>query len=70
MRATWVSIRQVKRLRKSALMAAQEVGRGRTLAFGGQTWLWARASEEARSAYHKFWRQALFWVGNGYVPTD
>src|SRR5262249_17624615 len=36
--------------------------KGRTLAFAGETWVWARASEESQLAHRKFWRQAIFWL--------
>jgi uncharacterized membrane protein len=37
---------------------------GRVLAYGGDTWVWARASEEGRMAHRKFWRQAIFWLSH------
>lgn len=47
-----------------ALMAGLEVGKGRSLAFGGETWVWARASEESRASHRKFWRQAILWLAH------
>ena len=46
------------------LLVTQDVGKGRVLAFGGQTWMWARSGDRGRSAHRTFWRQALFWVGH------
>ena len=43
--------------RPEPLMVGQETGQGRVLAFGGETWVWARASDEGRAAHRKFWRQ-------------
>jgi hypothetical protein len=37
---------------------------GRVLAFGGETWVWARASDEGRLAHRKFWRQVIFWLAH------
>jgi uncharacterized membrane protein len=44
------------------VMIGMQTGQGRVLAFGGETWIWARASEEGRSAHRKFWRQVIFWL--------
>jgi uncharacterized membrane protein len=49
---------------REPLMVAQEVGRGRVLSFGGETWPWARGGEEARLAHQKFWRQAVLWLAH------
>jgi len=49
---------------RDSLMVAQEVGKGRVLVFGGQTWMWARSSDEGRSIHDKFWRQAILWAGH------
>jgi uncharacterized membrane protein len=46
------------------VMAGMEAGQGRTLAFGGETWVWARASDEGRLAHRKFWRQVIFWLAH------
>ena len=46
------------------LLLSMEVGAGRVLAYGGDTWVWARASEEGRLAHRKFWRQLIFWLSH------
>lgn len=46
------------------LMLAMEVKGGRVLAYGGDTWVWARSSEEGRIAHRKFWRQVIFWLSH------
>jgi hypothetical protein len=46
------------------LMVAMEVGKGRSIAYGGDTWVWARSSDEGRLAHRKFWRQAIFWLSH------
>jgi beta-lactamase regulating signal transducer with metallopeptidase domain/uncharacterized membrane protein len=46
------------------LMVSMEVGKGRSIAYGGDTWLWYRASEESRLAHRKFWRQVVFWLSH------
>ena len=48
------------------LMVDSEVGnKGRSLAFAGETWVWARAfEEEVRQAHRKFWRQAILWLAH------
>ena len=45
-------------------MVGMEAGSGRVLAFGGETWVWARASDEGRAAHRKFWRQVIFWLAH------
>jgi RNA polymerase sigma factor (sigma-70 family) len=55
---------------RDPLMVAQEVGKGRVLAFGGQTWTWARSADQGRSTQRKFWRQALLWAGHRDPPRD
>ena len=50
------------------LLIAQAVGKGRVLACAGETWMWARASEEARSIHRKFWQRALAWTGTSHIP--
>ncbi|HEX8199888.1 MAG TPA: glutamine amidotransferase, partial [Isosphaeraceae bacterium] len=50
--------------RPEPLMVSQEFGRGRVLAFGGETWPWARASDETQAAHRKFWRQAILWLAH------
>jgi uncharacterized membrane protein len=49
---------------REPLMVGQDVGKGRVLAFGGETWGWARASEETQLAHRKFWRQGIFWLAH------
>src|SRR5262249_36122077 len=39
-------------------------GAGRVIAYGGDTWVWARASEESRLAHRKLWRQIIFWLSH------
>jgi hypothetical protein len=39
-------------------------GAGRVIAYGGDTWVWARASEEGRTGHRKFWRQVIFWLSH------
>jgi beta-lactamase regulating signal transducer with metallopeptidase domain/uncharacterized membrane protein len=46
------------------LMVSMEVGKGRSIAYGGDTWVWYRASEESRLAHRKFWRQVVFWLSH------
>jgi uncharacterized membrane protein len=47
------------------LMLSMTVGNnGRVLVYGGETWVWARATEEGRLAHHKFWRQVIFWLAH------
>jgi len=46
------------------IMVGSDVGTGRVLAFGGETWVWARASNETRLAHRKFWRQVIFWLAH------
>jgi hypothetical protein len=45
------------------LLVAQD-GKGRVLAFAGETWVWSRWSEVSRQAYLRFWRQAIFWLSH------
>jgi len=45
------------------IVGMDDVGKGRVLAFGGETWHWARSpQEEGRIAHAKFWRQAVLWL--------
>ena len=46
------------------LMLSMDVGNSRTIAYGGDTWVWARASEEGRLAHRKLWRQIIFWLSH------
>ena len=41
-----------------------DVGKGRSIAYGGNTWVWCRASEESRLTHRKFWRQVVFWLSH------
>ena len=50
--------------RAEPIMVGSDVGSGRVLAFGGETWVWARASNETRLAHRKFWRQVIFWLAH------
>jgi hypothetical protein len=53
------------------LLISMKVGNnGRVLAFGGETWVWARASEEGRLAHRKFWRQVIFWLAHKENQSD
>ncbi|MDB5353173.1 MAG: putative rane protein [Planctomycetota bacterium] len=54
------------------LMVGQDVGKGRVMAFGGETWPWARSleSEEPRLAHLKFWRQAILWLAHKEDEND
>ena len=47
------------------VLVAQSVGKGRVLACAGETWMWARFSDEARLIHRKFWERALAWTGGG-----
>jgi len=46
------------------LMMSMDVGAGRVIAYGGDTWVWARKTEEGRLAHRKFWRQSIFWLSH------
>ena len=46
------------------LVSMEGPGAGRVIAYGGDTWVWARASEEGRMAHRKFWRQVIFWLSH------
>jgi uncharacterized membrane protein len=46
------------------LMLSLETGNSRTIAYGGDTWVWARFSEEGRQAHRKLWRQIIFWLSH------
>ncbi|MBX6316289.1 MAG: hypothetical protein IRY99_25755, partial [Isosphaeraceae bacterium] len=49
---------------RQPLMVSQEVPQGRVLIFAGETWVWARASEESREAHRRFWRQSILWLAH------
>ena len=46
------------------VMISMDAGAGRVIAFGGETWVWARQTEEGRLAHRKFWRQSIFWLSH------
>ena len=46
------------------VMMSMDFGAGRVIAFGGETWVWARQTEEGRLAHRKFWRQSIFWLSH------
>ncbi len=46
------------------MIAMDGPGAGRVLAYGGDTWVWARSFEEGRLAHRKFWRQVIFWLSH------
>jgi uncharacterized membrane protein len=50
--------------RGEPLMVAQDLHPGRVLAFGGETWPWARLNETTQTAHKKFWRQAVLWLAH------
>jgi len=45
------------------MMVVMEAGKGRTIAYGGDTWIWAR-TEEGIPIHRKFWRQVIFWLAH------
>jgi hypothetical protein len=46
------------------LMLGMEVGQGRVIAFGGETWPWFRSGDQGLLAYRRFWRQAILWLAH------
>ena len=52
------------------LMLSMETGKSRTIAYGGDTWVWARSSEEGRLAHRKLWRQIIFWLSHKENDSD
>jgi uncharacterized membrane protein len=52
------------------LLMSLDVGQSRVLAYGGDTWVWARATEEGRLAHRKFWRQSIFWLSHKENDSD
>lgn len=48
------------------LIASITLGKGRTIAFGGETWHWARDfdKETSRVAHLNFWRNAILWLAH------
>lgn len=52
------------------LVAAPDIGAGRTLAFAGDTtWRW-RGSEEANEVHARFWRQLILWLSHHDEDTE
>ena len=45
--------------RDPVMIALDDIGKGRSLEFGGETWSWARTEREA---YARFWRQVILWL--------
>jgi hypothetical protein len=56
--------------RNEAVIVAADLGKGRVLEFGGETWPWARFSEESRLAHIKFWRQSILWLAHKENEND
>jgi uncharacterized membrane protein len=53
------------------LMISLELGKNRSIAYGGDTWVWARSfSEEGRLAHRKLWRQIIFWLSHKENDSD
>ena len=52
------------------LMIASDIGAGRVIAFGGETWVWPRASDQGQAAHRKFWRQVTFWLSHKEDEKD
>src|SRR5262249_23156401 len=46
------------------LMVSMDVGQGRSIAYGGDTWVWYRSGVESMLAHRKFWRQVVFWLSH------
>ena len=45
------------------ILVAQDYGKGRVLAFAGDsTWRWARSTPESQSKHGRFWRQMVVWL--------
>lgn len=55
---------------KKPLLVSQDLGRGRSLAFGGETWVWPRgsvmpgANQDHALAHRRFWRQTILWLAH------
>ena len=45
------------------MMVVMETGKGRTIAYGGDTWIWARTPQGV-PIHRKFWRQVVFWLSH------
>jgi hypothetical protein len=52
------------------LMVSMKVGNVVSIAYGGDTWVWARASDEGRLAHRKFWRQVIFYLSHKEHDSD
>jgi uncharacterized membrane protein len=64
------------------MLVGQQVGKGRTLAFAGDTtWRWERLGRPERTdgttLHHRFWKQVVLWLaqqdkieGNAYIKPD
>lgn len=58
------------------LLVSQDLGRGRSLAFAGETWVWPRgsilpgATENASLAHRRFWRQTILWLAHKENQND
>ena len=51
--------------RPEPIMVGAEVGPGRVLVFGGETWPWARSfTDDGQTVHRKFWRQVIFWLSH------
>ncbi|MDX2036082.1 MAG: glutamine amidotransferase [Isosphaeraceae bacterium] len=50
---------------REPLMVVMDTGRGRSAAFGGETWPWRRSIDDAGILAHlRFWRQAILWLAH------
>ncbi len=55
---------------KQPLLVSQDMGRGRSLAFGGETWVWPRGSvmpgtnQDHALVHRRFWRQTILWLAH------
>jgi hypothetical protein len=52
------------------IMLSIDVGKSRTIAYGGDTWVWARSTDEGRLAHRKLWRQIIFWLAHKENDSD
>ncbi len=54
---------------REPVMLSIDIGRGRSIAFGGETWPWVRSaildpSSEGLLSHARFWRQAILWLAH------
>jgi len=55
---------------KKPLLVSLDMGRGRSLAFAGETWVWPRGSvmpgttQDHAQAHRRFWRQTILWLAH------